>query len=337
MVLFGMQWASWVEWVLGVAGGIVRRLVRGDRTLTLYHALGVAPTAGEADIKAAYRGLARQLHPDVNGGDAACAGRLAEVNDAYAILSDPEARSAYDRDLARRQAAARRCTWAVAATSVATFAVTAGLVSFAVRRHLAAVPGPEARAAHAMDARAGLAQAGTPSPAPAADRLGGAADAAQAAVWKTYRDPRFDFTLRYPAGVFAFDAAKSDANVHTFVSRDGQALLRIVAAKNTARIGLAELRRSLMKGRYAGAVFHSAPRHRHWFALSGTRGKEVFLERITYSCDGRSMHGWQMMYPVSQHATYDELAKAVLRNAPHGNGPGACDARSKPRSKARRR
>ena len=38
------------------------------------------------------------------------------------------------------------------------------------------------------------------------------------------------------------------------------------------------------------------------------------------------MHGWQMLYPSSQRAAYDELAKAVLVNHPHGNGPATpCD------------
>jgi hypothetical protein len=158
---------------------------------------------------------------------------------------------------------------------------------------------------------------------------------AGAASWTTFRDARFDFALRYPAGIFAFDPAQSSANFHTFVSRDGRATLRIVAAENTAGVTLAGLRRSLMKERYAGATFDKAPRRKHWFALSGTRGGEVFLERVTVSCDGKSMHGWQMHYPVRERATYDELAKLVLRNYPHGNGPGAGCAEAKPAPRAK--
>jgi hypothetical protein len=163
-----------------------------------------------------------------------------------------------------------------------------------------------------------------------------------AANWTTFRDTRFDFALRYPAGVFAFDAGQSNANVRTFLSHDGRASLRIVAAQNSAGLTPASFRRALIKERYAGAAFESAPRRRHWFALSGTKGGEVFVERITFSCDGRSMHGWQLRYPSSERASYDAIAKLVLRNHPHGNGPGAsCGAeRGKPKpakKEARRR
>jgi hypothetical protein len=61
----------------------------------------------------------------------------------------------------------------------------------------------------------------------------------------------------------------------------------------------------------------------------------VFLERVTVSCDGKSMHGWQMLYPVSERAAYDQLAKLVLSNYPHGNGPGAGCAEAKPAPRAK--
>lgn len=319
-----MQRTSRLEWVLSFAPGLAGPLAWKPKLQprSLYEVLGVAPSAAEPDIKAAYRALARQLHPDVNAG--ASAARLAEINDAYATLTSTEARAAYDRDLVRRQSEARWRMAAFATTGIATFVLAAGLVSLAVRRHLdAAAPQPRS-----------LANAGT-APAVAlasySDDLTGLSDFARATIWRTYRDPRFDFALRYPAGVFTLDAARSDANVRTFVSRDGQAVLNIVATPNTAGMALADLRRALMKGRYAGAAFDSAPRRQHWFALSGTRGDEVFLERITYSCDGKSMHGWQMMYPTSQRAAYDELAKLVLLNRPHGNGPPTACEDSRPR------
>jgi DnaJ-class molecular chaperone len=62
----------------------------------LYAVLGVQRSASEADIKSAYRALARKLHPDVNKA-ADAAERFAEVQRAYEVLSDPEKRSEYDR------------------------------------------------------------------------------------------------------------------------------------------------------------------------------------------------------------------------------------------------
>lgn len=57
-----------------------------------YEALGIGRDAGQAQVRAAYRSLARRHHPDA-GGDPAAFRRVAE---AYAVLSDPARREAYD-------------------------------------------------------------------------------------------------------------------------------------------------------------------------------------------------------------------------------------------------
>ncbi|MCW5624228.1 MAG: DnaJ domain-containing protein [Burkholderiales bacterium] len=61
-----------------------------------YSTLGVARDATEAEVKKAFRKLARKYHPDVSKEKDAQA-RMQEVNEAYAVLSDPEKRAAYDQ------------------------------------------------------------------------------------------------------------------------------------------------------------------------------------------------------------------------------------------------
>ncbi len=61
-----------------------------------YEVLGVSREAGEGEIKKAFRGLARELHPDVNGHDPDAEARFKEAAEAYEVLSDSERRSTYD-------------------------------------------------------------------------------------------------------------------------------------------------------------------------------------------------------------------------------------------------
>ena len=62
-----------------------------------YQTLGVARTASEAEIKKAYRKLAKELHPDRNKDDPAKAARFGQVTQAYDLLSDKDKRARFDR------------------------------------------------------------------------------------------------------------------------------------------------------------------------------------------------------------------------------------------------
>jgi DnaJ-class molecular chaperone len=63
----------------------------------LYEVLGVAPKATEAQIKSAYRKLARKHHPDVNRGDKQAEERFKEISQAYHVLGDAKKRARYDQ------------------------------------------------------------------------------------------------------------------------------------------------------------------------------------------------------------------------------------------------
>ena len=61
-----------------------------------YRVLGIGRSASEADIKKAYRKLARRHHPDVNRNSKASEDRFKEIQEAYELLSDKQRREYYD-------------------------------------------------------------------------------------------------------------------------------------------------------------------------------------------------------------------------------------------------
>ena len=62
-----------------------------------YDVLGITRAASDQDIKAAFRRLAKECHPDTCNGDTTSEKRFKEVNEAYEVLKDADKRAAYDR------------------------------------------------------------------------------------------------------------------------------------------------------------------------------------------------------------------------------------------------
>ncbi|MGC1190098.1 MAG: DnaJ domain-containing protein, partial [Candidatus Binatus sp.] len=61
-----------------------------------YKVLGVERKASEAEIKSAFRKLARKFHPDVNPNNKDAEVKFKELNEAYQVISDPDKRKKYD-------------------------------------------------------------------------------------------------------------------------------------------------------------------------------------------------------------------------------------------------
>ncbi|NJO36161.1 MAG: hypothetical protein HC869_27025, partial [Rhodospirillales bacterium] len=144
---------------------------------------------------------------------------------------------------------------------------------------------------------------------------------AKPAQWIVHQNTRFGFALKYPQDVFTTESNEREINDRLLISEDGRGLLRIHSRPTPTSI--TRYRASLVAGRYAGATFDYAPPRDSWFVLSGTLGEEMFYERVTISCDRRSIHGWLLTYPVAERSFYDPIVEEIHRSYKYGD---RCDA-----------
>ncbi len=144
--------------------------------------------------------------------------------------------------------------------------------------------------------------------------------------WATVFHPQRGFQIAYPSNVFSPSGGAVDADGQVFVSRDGAAKLIVGAFDNEGGATMLDYREQLLSENYAGAEIDFGPIRRTWFIISGTRGGMHFYERVSFTCDGRLINSWALLYPAALRRTYDRVVEAIARTYTPGAGPaGHCD------------
>lgn len=144
--------------------------------------------------------------------------------------------------------------------------------------------------------------------------------------WTTVKSDRHGFAIAFPASVFAQQMPVKSDDGRVFISEDGKAKLLVGAFENSENNTLEEYRQFLLSEQYAGADIDYAPTRRRWFVLSGEQDGQMFYQRVAFTCAGRLINSWAMVYPVAERKLYDRVVEAVARTFTPGSGPlGTCD------------
>jgi hypothetical protein len=136
----------------------------------------------------------------------------------------------------------------------------------------------------------------------------------------TYRNDRYGFSLAYPAGTFAPLPSPANDGGRAFVSRDGNARLLAGALPNPEGMALRDYRSLVLQQSYPGADIDYAPVRGSWFVLSGTRDDVIFYERVTFTCGGRLINRWAILYPAAERQLYDRIVEQIARSYRAGEG-----------------
>jgi len=147
--------------------------------------------------------------------------------------------------------------------------------------------------------------------------------------WATVHNVRHGFLIAYPVEVFRQRANSTTDEGRVLYSPDGKAQLLVGAFANAEQMSLRAYREYLLEESYAGAEIDYAPMRHNWFVLSGTIGDREFYERVSFTCGGRLINSWAMIYPRAPRAEnrfYDRVVEAIARTYTPGAGrSGNCD------------
>ncbi len=144
------------------------------------------------------------------------------------------------------------------------------------------------------------------------------------AEWSEVSSARYGFKMAYPSSVFTTDGGKISEDGQVLVSRDGKAKLIIGAFANDDSMTLLEYRAQILEQNYAGADLDFAPVRATYFVVSGTVGDRHFYERVSFTCGGRLINSWALLYSVDTRETYDSVIDAMAGTYAPGRGLDAC-------------
>jgi hypothetical protein len=138
----------------------------------------------------------------------------------------------------------------------------------------------------------------------------------------TYRDARYGYSIPYPGDLFRPDGETPDGAGRRWSTVDGRARLVAGTLVNDERLSLGAYRAVVLEQGYGDVSIDYAPLRKSWFVLSGQRDGTMVYERVSFTCGGRLINGWLMIYPVGERHLFDRVVEVVARHYRPGRGGG---------------
>jgi hypothetical protein len=149
-----------------------------------------------------------------------------------------------------------------------------------------------------------------------------AVDALEAKRWITYRSDSAGLVFDYPADMFsvvggdpteALQGRTDDRAGRTFSTADGRASLQIATIPNLDKVSVTQLRNMAVAASYKGAKLDYNRVAETWYVVSGTQGASTFYERVQFSCKGRRLDIWSVIYPSAEGKVFEPMIDEMAR------------------------
>jgi hypothetical protein len=133
----------------------------------------------------------------------------------------------------------------------------------------------------------------------------------EADAWRKYTNDRFGLSLLLPSRVFTFEKQSDSGDGSVFVSKDGEARLLIGALENSAAQTPRSYQEYIARQSYADYTITYRQGGDSWFVLSGEGHGKTFYEKVMFSCSGKLINSFAMIYPTEQRKTFDPIVEKI--------------------------
>ena len=140
--------------------------------------------------------------------------------------------------------------------------------------------------------------------------------------WVPYVNERFGFNFRYPAGLFESQRRSEAGDGEVFVAGRGDGRLLVGAFENAGGDSVASYMNYIRRKSYSGFGVDYAPRGQTWFVLSGENDLNVFYEKVMFSCGGRIISSFALIYPIANKAMFDPIVEGIEKTFRPGQNCG---------------
>jgi hypothetical protein len=145
--------------------------------------------------------------------------------------------------------------------------------------------------------------------------------------WVPYVNQRFGFSLRYPANLFEPERRSEAGDGEVFTGVRGRGRLLVGALENSDGHTVGSYMNMIRQQSYGGYTVDYAPHGATWFVLSGQNDRDVFYEKVMFSCAGRLINSFALIYPIESKREFDPIVEGIEKTFRPGQDCGRYAAR----------
>jgi hypothetical protein len=134
---------------------------------------------------------------------------------------------------------------------------------------------------------------------------------AQPSDWSDHRNEKYGLSLKYPGEVFKLERMSEAGDGHVFVTQDGHARLLVGALVNASGFTPVAYQDHVARQSYGKFKVTYRPLGKSWFVLSGEGDGKIFYEKVIFSCSGRLINSFAMIYPIERRDVFDPLVEHI--------------------------